>query len=331
MVWIPKPPDPPFRETLERCLDPRWRVYFGADCGGDPCDVLVAGRPTAEQIGPSVRAVIVPFAGIPATTRSLLREHPEVSLHNLHHNAAPTAEMAVGLLLAAAKRVVPADRALRRGDWMMRYEHDHALLLEGRTAVVVGYGAIGGRIATSCLALGMAVHAVSRTGASDSKDDRITLHSPAALDGLLHKANALILAVPATAETDGLIGARELRQLPQRAVVINVSRGAVIDEGALYEALGGGLTEGAEDGAGGRLHGAGLDVWWRYPEDEGARGSTPPSEFDFGALDNVVLSPHRAGHGDATERLRAEHLATLLNEAEGVESLGNRVHVPLGY
>jgi phosphoglycerate dehydrogenase-like enzyme len=93
----------------------------------------------------------------------------------------------------------------------------------------------------------------------------------------------------------------------------------VVDEAALYAAL-------AEQ----RLHAAGLDVWWHYPGD-GDDGAVPPSNLPFHQLDNVVMSPHRAGHVAETEALRMAHLATLLNAAARGEPVPNRVDPEAGY
>jgi phosphoglycerate dehydrogenase-like enzyme len=93
-----------------------------------------------------------------------------------------------------------------------------------------------------------------------------------------------------------------------------------VDEKALYEAL-----------RARRLGAAGLDVWWRYPEGEAARASTPPSAFPFGDLDSVVLSPHRGGHGLGTEAERAVHLADLLNAIARGGPVPHRVDLEAGY
>ena len=93
-----------------------------------------------------------------------------------------------------------------------------------------------------------------------------------------------------------------------------------VDEGPFYQAL-----------VEGRLFGAGIDVWYRYPTSEEERVATPPSEFPFHDLDNVVLSPHRAGHSGRTEILRAEHLATLLCALAAEGEVGDRVDPVRGY
>ena len=96
----------------------------------------------------------------------------------------------------------------------------------------------------------------------------------------------------------------------------------MIEEGALYDAL-----------CRGRLGAAGLDVWWRYPENEAAREATPPSAYPFAKLDNVVLSPHRAGHGRGDRGgARARDLAALLAAIHGARGdVPHRVDLDRGY
>jgi phosphoglycerate dehydrogenase-like enzyme len=110
-----------------------------------------------------------------------------------------------------------------------------------------------------------------------------------------------------------------LALLPDGAVLVNIGRGEVIDEGALYGAL-----------QNGRIS-AGLDVWYNYPDSEEARAHTPPSNYPLHELDNVVFSPHRAGGTDQTNRLRMEHLAELLNTAVSGQPMANRVDLEQGY
>ena len=294
------------------------------DARPDPAryEVLVAGRPSAEDLdaSPRLRALVIPFTGLPPATRALLHERPRIEVFNLHHNAAPVAELAVGLLIAAARRIVPVDAALRRGDWRPRYEGTRGLLLDGARAVVVGHGAIGRRVARALVALGMAVTAVRRRPGEATTEDGVRVVGADALDAALEAAHAVVLAVPLTDATQGLFDRARLGRLARGAVLVNVARGDVVDEDALYEAL-----------ASGRLGGAGLDVWWRYPERVASRSATRPSARPFEELDTVVLSPHRGGHADATERLRAAHLADLLGRLARGGDVDGRVDPEAGY
>lgn len=316
----------------------QFRAQLAADItltwGLDPPDparyeILVAGRPTRALLvaSPLLRALIVPWAGLPETTRQLLADFPQLTVHNLHHNADSAAEMALALLLAAAKALVPFDRALRANDWRPRYGPNPAVPLVGRTALILGFGAIGRRVAQFCGGLGMEVLAVRRR--LRPEDDPARIFTLGALSALLPRADVLIIALPLTPETDGLIGAAELALLPPRAILVNVARGPIVEERALFEAL-----------ACGRLHAAGLDVWYQYPAGKDAgygaerpAEATPPSAFPFQQLDNVVLSPHRAG-GLGTvevEQARLAALADMLNAAARGEPLPNRIDLAAGY
>jgi phosphoglycerate dehydrogenase-like enzyme len=286
--------------------------------------ILVAGRPQREHItaSPNLQALIIPWAGLPEPTRRLMLDFPHIAVHNLHHNALPVAEHAIALLLAAMKSIVPMDRSLRGHDWSPRYQRKPSLLVSGKRALILGYGAIGRRVAALCRGLGMEVTAIQRHAeqpATDTPGD-IAIATPEALHRLLPGAEALFVCLPHTPETTGILGAEELSLLPAGAVLINIARGPIVDEAALYRAL-----------SEGRLYAAGLDVWYNYPADEEARSHTPPADHPFHELDNVVMSPHRAGHTEGTERLRVEHLAELLNAAARGEPMPNRVDLQAGY
>jgi phosphoglycerate dehydrogenase-like enzyme len=316
-VRIPRPPRFGFLDHLRARLTRDVTLIVEED---GPCDVLVDGTPDRARIEASdgLQAVVIPYAGVPRATRELLRAFPAVRVHNLHHNAAPTAELAIALLLAAGKRIVPLDRALRRRDWRPRYapERRDDFSCAGRTALVLGYGAVGRRVAAACRGLGMSVVATRRSGPFSGPDE---VHAAAELESLLPRAHALFVCLPSTGETDGLLGAAELARLPDGAVLVNVGRGPIVREKALHDEL-----------ASGRLA-AGLDVWYRYPEEEAARGDTAPATHPFHELSNVVLSPHRAGLSAETERLRAEALAEMLNGAARGAPMPHRVDLDRGY
>ena len=316
------PPDPVHLSFLQAQLVDTATLTTGPEIPAETT-LLVAGRPTPEHLAtcPALHTLIIPFAGLPGTTRDLLRQHPHISVHNLHHNAIPTAEMALTLLLAAAKFVLPADRDLRQGNWAMRYEPNPAVLLDEKRVVVLGYGAIGQHTARLCRGVGMKVWGVKRR-IIPGEEFPDTVFSVEALLSLLPQADALMITLPLTDETRGLLGAAELALLPPHAVLVNVGRAEVVDEAALFHAL-----------QSKQLHAAGLDVWYRYPADTATRTATQPSTYPFHMLDNVVLSPHRAGGGgaDEIEQRRMTSLAELLNAAARGLPLSNRIDLAAGY
>jgi phosphoglycerate dehydrogenase-like enzyme len=315
-------PEDPVLETLKRELDPGIQL----SCGDSPppdweVEVLVAGRPDQELLEAcrGLRAVIIPWAGVPTRTKQLLRDDPGLSVHNLHHNAAATAELALSLLLAASKQVIPFDRSLRNHNWQPRYQEDQTILLAGKEALVLGYGAIGRRVAGYLNALGMKVLVIRRFPEKGG-DNGVSVYGPDRLRELLPRAAALVLALPLTEETRGWIGAEELELLSERSVLVNVSRGPIVDQKALFQAL-----------ESGKIFGAGLDVWYNYPAGPEEREGTPPADYPFGELDRVVLSPHRGGKSPDVEYLRMQALAASLNAAARGEHLPNRVDLNLGY
>jgi phosphoglycerate dehydrogenase-like enzyme len=182
------------------------------------------------------------------------------------------AEQAVALLLAATRRLPVAIAQQRDGVWDRRYADDARGLFE-RTAAIIGFGSIGRRIAPVLRALGMRVIAVTRSGTPQPEaDESIPV---AELDAVLGQADAVVLAVPLTAETRGLLDATRLGRMREGAVVVNVSRGPVVETTALLEAL-----------RSGRLAAAASDVW--DPE--------PPTPGDPAwAAPGLLLTPHAAG------------------------------------
>lgn len=310
-------PDDAMLAHLRGQLAPGLRLTVGDDVPQDT-HALVAGRPTRDQLAasPSLRLLLIPFAGLPAVTRGRLADFPHLAVHNLHHNAAATAELAVGLLLACARGIIPAHNTFRRGDWTTRYTGG-TVVLDGKTALVLGYGEIGRRIGAVCRAFGMRVLGVRR-----SLPDEADVFALAALPELLPRADVVFITLPGTPETEGVIGAAELDALPDGAILINTGRAVNVDEAALYDAL-----------KRGKLHSAAMDVWYTYPDDEAARAQTYPAAYPFWELDNVVMSPHRGGAfgNPEIERARMAGVAAALNAAARGAPVPHPVDIARGY
>jgi phosphoglycerate dehydrogenase-like enzyme len=125
-------------------------------------------------------------------------------------------------------------------------------------------------------------------------------------------ADAIVNTLPLTDETRGLIGEAELAAMRPVAVILNVGRGAVIDEAALFAAL-----------AGRRIGGAIIDTWYVYP---GSRHPDPlPARLPFHELDNVTMTPHMSGWTYGTIRRRRETIADNVNRCASGDDLINRV------
>ena len=173
-----------------------------------------------------------------------------------------TAELTIALMLALLRRVVEGDRLVRRRDqWALAPTFMLGEGLAGKTIGIVGLGRIGREVARLTEAFGMRVVHTRGSGPYEELP----------LDRLLTDADVVSLHVPLKPETRHLIGAPELAVMRSSAVLVNVSRGQVVDEAALVDAL-----------VGGRIAGAALDVY----EDE------PEVSARLLELENVVLSPH---------------------------------------
>jgi phosphoglycerate dehydrogenase-like enzyme len=322
-VHLLHPPQPEALAFLQAALNPAISLVFGEIQEPADFDILVAGRPARADLlaSPNLRILVIPFAGLPPPTRTLMLDFQAIAVHNLHHNASATAETALALLLAAAKFLLPFDRDLRRHDWSRRYQPNPSLLLEGKTALILGFGAIGQRLGRFCHALGMTVIGVRRhPDQIPSLDYPAEIHTLRDLPALLPRAQVLLIALPATPHTDGILGKTALEALHPGAVIVNVGRAAVIDQAALYHAL-----------QTGRLRAAGLDVWVHYPATSEDQQHTPPADYPFHELDNVVLSPHRGGLVEEIETLRMQALADLLNAAAENRPLPGKVDILAGY
>ena len=319
-VHFMEEPEQKYLVLLKEMLNPEIIMTTGNNIPTNAnYQILVSGNPTKEFIKASSKlmVLIIPWAGMSDKTRELMMEYPKIAVHNLHHNAIATAEMAISLLFAVAKSMIPVDAALRSNDWTPRYISNHSMLIYGKNALVLGYGKIGSHVAKVLIACGVVVKGVRHNSIQDDGNEIIPMDQ---FTSVLPDTDFLVICLPHTNETRGLIGRKELSLLKQGAIIVNVGRGPVVDQQALYNAL-----------QKGQIGGAGLDVWYNYPTDESSRKNTPPADFPFYKLDNVVLSPHRGGGTKETEELRMTALADLLNRASQGLDLPNLVDVNKGY
>jgi phosphoglycerate dehydrogenase-like enzyme len=190
------------------------------------------------------------------------------------------AEYVLGLILAFAKQLPQTLDLQRRREWLYRETER----LDGRTAVIVGAGSIGGEIARLLRAAGMRVLGVARrprgpvrtepgSASPDEPFERVAGIDE--LHAVLPEADFVVLALPLTRETRGVFGAQALARMKRTARLINVGRGAVLDDAALIDAV-----------RAGRIAGAALDVFADEPL---------PSDHPLWDLPGVIVSPHMSG------------------------------------
>lgn len=267
------------------------------------CDVLVCSRLSAESAA-NCGAELVQVTGAGLDRIAVDSLPAGILLANTFHHARPIAEHVMMSVLALERRLLPTDAALRRGEWRSLANDESVPAHRSFASLTVGSIGLGG-IGTETLRLASAWGADTVAIRSDPKAPLPEGIAPrwvrgtGALAELLEESDVVVVTVPLSDTTRGMIGARELAAMRPDALLVNVARGAVVDQSALHAAL----TEPAATGRG--IGGASLDVWWGVPE----RGRTPPADVDFAALQNVILTPHYSGHATATFIGRAADIA----------------------
>jgi D-3-phosphoglycerate dehydrogenase len=211
------------------------------------------------------------------------------------------ADQTIGLLLACARRIVLCDRKLRDGVWLSSTELGPLCRLRGQTLGLVGFGLIARAVTLRALALGMLViahdpyvagHEFAASGAS-----------AVSFEELLDGSDVVSLHAPLTDATRRLVGPRELARMRRGAILVNTSRGELVDEQALAEAV-----------RSGQLSAAGLDVFSVEP---------PPTDSPLRGLDTVVVEPHSAAFSEeALAELRERAIGDALRVLAGDEPLG---------
>jgi len=209
------------------------------------------------------------------------------------------AEHVIGSILVFARGFHIARRRQRRGEW----RHYQARDLQDSTVTVVGMGAIGTSILERLAPFGVERFGVRYTPEKGGPADEVVGFDD--IDTLLARTDYLVLACPLTDETRRLLGSSELTTLPPDAVIVNVARGGVIDTEALVSAL-----------RSNDIRGAALDVTDPEPL---------PPDHPLWSFENVLLTPHNAGHTPRYWERRADILATNLDRLVQDEDLDNRV------
>ena len=258
-------------------------------------------RPAQFAEARRLRWVHSPAAGVGGMLFPQLVESAVVMTNSRGVSAETIAEHVLAVTLALLRKLPEAVRRQQAREWAQdaMMAPPPVRTLSGRTALVVGLGSIGGAAAAKLAALGVEVTGVRRTRGAEPPPGVREVVGPDALHAALGRADIVVLAAPQTPRTRGLIDARALAAMRSDAVLVNVSRGRLVDERALADAL-----------EAGRLRGAALDVFEHEPLD--------PASPLWG-LPNVLVTPHMSGfrpdHWEAVTDLFAENLRRFFSGA----------------
>lgn len=270
---------------------------------------LVQGMPVPAQ----ARLYHAPAAGTDAIDAQLLPAG--CSLCNCFGHEPAIAEYVMAALLARHVPLQQADADLRAQRWTFWAGAANSLRTElgVQTLGVIGFGHIGQTLAQRAKAFGMRVHACNRSAVADDSVDQAWPLSE--LDAFMATCDAVVVTLPLAANTRALVGAQALACMRPHALLVNVGRGPVVDEQALFDAL-----------QQRRIGGAVIDTWYQYP----AAGQTTaaPSRLDFASLDNVLMTPHMSGWTQGTVQRRQQTLADNICRLSEGRSLLNLVSRP---
>ncbi len=249
--------------------------------------IVIGWRPTREFLDTAqkMRLFINPGVGVQhhIDTFRELTQNRDITLINGHGNTYFTAQHAVALLLAATNKIIPHHIWMVEGQWRRGDSYAKSTPLRERKIGLLGYGAVNQKVHKFLSGFDVEFLVLKRTWEGGEEfPTPVKKYLPKDLSEFLKETDMLIIAVPQTAETIGMIGEEELKLLGPESFLVNVSRGIIVDEEALYNALHQKI-----------ITGAGIDVWYEYHPEPDVDNRRYPTSFPFHELDNVVLSPHR--------------------------------------
>ena len=285
-ILVAHDPLPAARAAYRQQLDSRSELVFKPDLSPEgwvaaraQARVLIALNPrieiTADDVAAmtSLRFVQLLTAGVDHVPLHLFpRDVPIAS--NAGAYAGPMAEFALAITLAAVKRLPVEHREMREGRFNQFVDNK---TLKGAVCAILGFGGAGRATARLFRALGAEIHAINRSGETDQ--EVAFVGTLAALEDVLRRADVVVVSMSLTGATKGLIGARELGWMKDDAILLNVARGEIVDQDALYRHL-------VENP---RFF-ACLESWWIEPVRHGVFRIDHP----FLDLPNVIAAPHNS-------------------------------------
>lgn len=270
--------------------------------------------PEWMEHAPNLRYFFIPFAGLSPELRRTLSCRPGVTVANTHVASEYVAEHVFACLFRLNRNLESFDRYMRRPRALRRSIPDQQIVtLRGKTMGVVGRGHLGTAVERIGTAFGTRVrtytHADFRAEGPGRKERLLAF---------LSDCDFVVLAVPLTEETTGLLAEEELSAMRPEALLINVSRGEIVQEKALYRAL-----------KKKTIRGAAVDTWYNYRD--GFFNPDRPYTRNFRRFPNLVMTPHVACRSRELDLMRIEEIRNFIRTVHRGESPASLVNLQAGY
>lgn len=307
----------PHRERLEAALpdaEVRWQTSGVSPDELRDADVYVGSRFTAAMAKAAEKLKLIHIAGAGTDMVDFDALPPDTLVANTFHHEQSIAEYIVAASVMLRRDFLAQDRQLRRNIWATSV-YDQAIpqpsaLADARIGFV-GFGHIGQRAWDLFRAFGSTGAAV--TGSGRVPDVGLAWAADTGeLDRLLRECDVAVVSAPLNEKTEGMIGQPQLRALGSDGVLVNVGRGRLVQERALYDAL-----------ADGVIRAAAIDVWYRYPAGD---DMSPPADQPFADLPNLLMTPHSSGITRDTFTGRVDDVVANIGRLARGEPLRNVVH-----
>ena len=307
----------PHRERFEAGVPADVRVCWQVG-GVSPdelrdADVYVGSRFTAAMADAAEKLRLIHVAGAGTDKVEFDALAPGTLVANTFHHEQSIAEYIAAAAVMLRRDFLTQDRQLRRNIWSTSV-YDSAIPQPSTLGVAhigfIGFGHIGQRAWNLLRAFGCSGAAV--TGSGRVPDCGLAwAGNTGELDRLMRECDVAVVSAPLNEHTVGMIGDAQLRALGPDGVLINVGRGPLVQERALYDAL-----------AGGVIRAAAIDVWYRYPSGDDV---SPPSELPFAGLPNLLMTPHSSGVTRDTFTGRVDDIVANIGRLQRGEPLRNVV------
>lgn len=309
-----------FRADIEACLTGSHEISLLSDDLSEPgeierfidADVIIGTALSGSHPKPG-NARLYQVAGAGYDGIEFTRLPSGCSVCNCFGHEEAITEYVMTAVLSRYVPLVEADAQLRRGNWHYWAGRPEGLRTgcSGSSIGILGYGHIGKALARGAQAFSMEVHVANRTDIMP--DDCVDYYYPLSkLDIFYGAVDILVVALPLTEATSGLVDENAFSAMRSNCMILNVGRGPVIAEQALYDAL-----------KNKRIDSAVIDTWYVYPSEE---NNTPyPGNLPFQELNNVIITPHMSGWTQGTIRQRQQLIAENIRRLADGETLLNTV------